>query len=347
MEILCKVDQAEALRRGIDAPSSTVKVQIVPAELTEPERQRLAQALDDGHDATAYKSGRGLGAIPSPDAAGLRERLAEVLAEEERTRRSEEERAARTTIESDAKAEAAILGAHTETVRVCLLDDGLVAEADVRAVVFEDVIVPAVNYIGSWWQDHLSPAMRERYVSARAEAQAGRERAIAEATADGSPLRLRWAEEMGRRAEAEAVRRAAWDALYQRLPETIRLRHSDGFASDKEIAMAMRRMIVGDLRAAGVTVDKCDADRYQEATRLTDEQYLAMRCWRQQLTDAGVSEVEIKAWAMLEERACGNHEAYDPDCDDCEAVEVGVEFNAAWEHASGISVSIARALRDE
>lgn len=49
MRLTCKVDQAAALARGIDAPHSTVSLEIDPALLTAPERDLAAALLTEGH----------------------------------------------------------------------------------------------------------------------------------------------------------------------------------------------------------------------------------------------------------------------------------------------------------
>ena len=48
MEILCAVDQVECLRHGVDAPSSTIKIEVDPKSLTEEQRNFVASQLYDG-----------------------------------------------------------------------------------------------------------------------------------------------------------------------------------------------------------------------------------------------------------------------------------------------------------
>ena len=48
MKILVDIDQAECIRQGIDAPSSTIKLDVNPAALTEEQRNFLADELYDG-----------------------------------------------------------------------------------------------------------------------------------------------------------------------------------------------------------------------------------------------------------------------------------------------------------
>lgn len=55
MKIRCAVNQAEALRQGIDAPKTTVLVDIEPATLSEYARDVLADKLVKGHDLTGFE----------------------------------------------------------------------------------------------------------------------------------------------------------------------------------------------------------------------------------------------------------------------------------------------------
>jgi hypothetical protein len=48
MKILCEVNQAECLRHGVDAPSSTVKIDVDPKLLTEEQRNFVASQLCQG-----------------------------------------------------------------------------------------------------------------------------------------------------------------------------------------------------------------------------------------------------------------------------------------------------------
>lgn len=75
MQIICLVDQKEAIRRGFDA-SSTVKLDVNPAGLSEAQRVELAKHFADG---------KLFGwAIPTPDFKGLLEVLDAAVAESEK-----------------------------------------------------------------------------------------------------------------------------------------------------------------------------------------------------------------------------------------------------------------------
>ena len=47
MKLLCEVDQVECIRHGIDAPSSTVKIDVDPKSLTEEQRKLVADEVHD------------------------------------------------------------------------------------------------------------------------------------------------------------------------------------------------------------------------------------------------------------------------------------------------------------
>ncbi len=87
MKILCAVNQTAALRRGIDAPSSTCTVEVDPAALTQDERDVLAAVLVDGHDARGplyepAEFGRqsvGSLVLVQPYFTGLREAVADLI----------------------------------------------------------------------------------------------------------------------------------------------------------------------------------------------------------------------------------------------------------------------------
>jgi hypothetical protein len=53
MQILCEVNQTECLRRGIDAPRSTMKIEVDPAKLPEEIREFLADHLHEGDKLSA------------------------------------------------------------------------------------------------------------------------------------------------------------------------------------------------------------------------------------------------------------------------------------------------------
>lgn len=76
MKILVSVDQAAALRQGIDAPSSTTRIEVDPATLTEEQREILSVALCRGHDASRYIT------VVRPDLEGLIQALDEIKSQD-------------------------------------------------------------------------------------------------------------------------------------------------------------------------------------------------------------------------------------------------------------------------
>ena len=53
MQILCEVNQAERFRRGIDAPRSTMKIEVDPGEVAGRIREFLADHLYEGDKLSA------------------------------------------------------------------------------------------------------------------------------------------------------------------------------------------------------------------------------------------------------------------------------------------------------
>lgn len=49
MKLLCYVNQAECFRLGIDAPNSSVQIEVNPADLTQAQRNFIADDLNGGH----------------------------------------------------------------------------------------------------------------------------------------------------------------------------------------------------------------------------------------------------------------------------------------------------------
>lgn len=82
MKLLCTVDPVEALRRGVDAPGSTV-LELNPALLSPAEREWLAGAVRKGESASPDEPASLIfpHPIPAPSLEGLREAIASRMAE--------------------------------------------------------------------------------------------------------------------------------------------------------------------------------------------------------------------------------------------------------------------------
>lgn len=88
MQVQIRINQKEAIKRGIDAPHSTAKIDINPAEFTQPERDWIASQLYDGFRLDYY----GYVQVPAPTVEGLREAIREEL---EKPKREAEAKAQR------------------------------------------------------------------------------------------------------------------------------------------------------------------------------------------------------------------------------------------------------------
>lgn len=83
MKLLFAVNQRESLFRGVDAPTSSVTLEVDPANLADDERSIVAQAMTDGYDCrkkvTDSTGQERQVLLPTPDLDGLFEALDDVL----------------------------------------------------------------------------------------------------------------------------------------------------------------------------------------------------------------------------------------------------------------------------
>ena len=155
------------------------------------------------------------------------------------------------------------------------------------------------------------PAVDERRAAQVAERNA-RITAAREKLLPG--LRADLARVLAERALESARIRTEYDALYARLPETLRSRHTDGYAPVSEVQSAIAALIRRDAGYLG-------HDGYQHSSAcetLTDEEYEALVAARQTAPEgATVTPLEVYD---LERVACDErdeHDEHDGDCDDC------------------------------
>ena len=79
MQIQVNVNQAEAFKRGINAPSSTAKIEVDPSTLPTEVREFIAGKLAEGYRLDLYSCG--FGSVNSPTADGLVEQAHKLMAE--------------------------------------------------------------------------------------------------------------------------------------------------------------------------------------------------------------------------------------------------------------------------
>jgi hypothetical protein len=284
MNILFLVDQAAALAAGINAPSSTVALDVDPAHLSEIERQVLAAVLVDGFDATR----RGLQTVPKnieaavydqrlrrvetygnplppmrllrPDCEGMHAAIAQHLAARELARAERAKEAAKAVAEAVRKLDQ-FDGPEADRITEYATAH---READGAVRYTSSSTWGAVKYryrrLTALGTDKLPDEVQLRYERAQAEAAA--EKRAAFLAAQPAALAVLLANEE----RARAVR-TEYEALYARLPQGLRERHAAGYASDEEIASAVRSLIIADSglvdsgdtwseeSAAGVTLD--------------------------------------------------------------------------------------------
>lgn len=271
MNITVLVDQARALREGINAPSHRVTIDVDPAELTETEREVLAGLLKDGHDTTrscftACGKHRTL-TIVSQDLAGIRRGIQELL--DWRAELAAE--AAKAQAEADRKISAALATGPDYREQLVTLRDGEVVDAYIESettVTIELPCKPKPGYLPA-----ASEKAKRRLESAREDVR--REVQLRREAARPELERLQKA-----KLDREAAEEAAYNALYERLPEALRQRHEAGFASAHEVSTAMRRLALADV---GQELDSwCLAPehRSEELLELTEAEFATLQTAR-------------------------------------------------------------------
>jgi len=297
MKLLLRVNQAAALRRGINAPASTVELDINPTALTQLERDVLAAVLIDGHDATRL----GIQSVPDdivgqkwsgstfysdgdptkplvlerPDVEGLKEAIRRVLAERDEIRAKHAEVVKVKQVEAREKlAQEMAKPPYHNTI--WLRADGRETTCDSEKLVKVSYLEREC-YVGLYFA--LSAEDRAQYEAWRAECQAETSRAKEAAIASVMPELNRLVEKMKAeveakaKAEAEAKAKAQAEraAMMARMPDVFRRRIEAGYSSAEEVDLEIRRMILAD---AQLPHDGYKVSR--ELNTLTDKEFTAL-----------------------------------------------------------------------
>lgn len=290
MNLLFNVDQTQALRLGINAPSSTITLDVDPAQLTDIERTVIAAVMLRGHDCTrlglqsepesiigqahaiegnsttTYSNGRPTNPLIllRPNLEGLREAIKVMLAERGRMR-------AQRAVELAMKNEAAdnlievALSAPDETIIVSVRENGELKTCfSELAVASTEITVPHIPYVGSVESGFGSEAARARYKQARDSAEAARKQAIEAARNEllAGPYR----EFIEHRNAQRAREKAEYDSVYARLHATLRARHEAGYATDEEVNNEIRRLVREEAGLPSIQEDWSDESRLETLT---------------------------------------------------------------------------------
>lgn len=280
MQILVTVDQAEALRRGIDAPSSTKRIEISPAELDEEERDYLAGILVDGHDATAIR-------VVEATPQGLRAVIqAELAAAEKAAEEREKE-----------------LQQWWEQKCADLRE--ILASPPVLSTTFIGLEGEAGYFVSSYRPDRCHVARelpRPRYWSGHGhpteegaqydeyceQIMAERQRIIEACRPELERLQVE-------REAQEAAKQAAYDALYARLPADMRERYENGYLLRETVEAAMRKLARDD---AGYPAARIQWDDGVALRELSAAEYYALNEIRDSAPDGAGVEPQ-KVWDVV------------------------------------------------
>jgi hypothetical protein len=300
MEILANIDQAEALRRGYNAPTSSVRVDVDPATLSQEHRDALACILKNGHDARGgqlaacadiraglsadYTERTGVLVLTRPGVEGLVEGLDRMLAERAVVASRVAAETARTSCRRDAEAEKFLAdGAGTERVMVYLDKDGALVDHEYHGVVRRRVTVPRLPYYtpraGS---SDVQARVAERLEELRAERAVLLAAAEAELRATDYPA---WV-------AAEAAKLAELAELIGRLPSALRERREAGYAIDGEWFAALTELLRAD---AEFTDAEPEFGDWEELDELNDEEWAKLEAARGHAPE-GAKVVPVVVW---------------------------------------------------
>lgn len=245
MQIQVNIDQAAALRRGIDAPHSTAKIEIIPADLPPDIREWIAAALWDGYRLDRQGFQDGIGSIPEPTVAGLVEHARARMAAAAREKTDRVERARAEAAEKRAATQRVLDGRVTERrtmqIWVSRVDGALVVAAPGNRAPGADVSGEA-DYVSADWPYYFDASIVESGLAQAwaAELRVGEEAAIKLAT-ERAIARLEAREASEREKAAVLALRTAqierWIA--ERGTANQRARHAAGALAEQEALDAM------------------------------------------------------------------------------------------------------------
>lgn len=303
MYITFRVDQAEAILRGIDAPSSTIKLDVDPATLSEIEREILSAVLVDGHDATKkgiYRSSlvkivsndsyeRDDIVLVQPTIEGMRAAIQGVVEARQKRVIEAQEKSVKDRVDADARIDEVLRAEQkTESVLVGLTEAGTPAKDYDKKVVYRAVDVPCYPPHLEYVRKNASPEALARLQARDEEVRSARNSVIAATLEELSrgPF-TDWL-------AAEAAKKADYDSLYARLPQTLRDRHAAGFAEQDEVDKKMRYLIIKDAGLSEFASWK-GWDKYTPTQTLTDGEFDSLNAFKARLPEGATVKV-LSVW---------------------------------------------------
>lgn len=245
MKILCKVNQKEALKTGIDAPKSTVELEINPSTIDAAQRELLAGELSEGYRLRHNE----IPELVCPDTKGLLDALRVVMA-----RRAKDVENAKNYADN-----------RIRDIRAWLASPRTLQTSDVYVQGDGFPVYGRASWLGRACpsiyglpDDLRADVEAERAVDAVAQKDAEmaeRQRIIAEQEAKMAPIRTEYAQ------------------MFARLPETLRLKSEAGYSTD-EVKRELKKLCRMD---AGLPTTYRGWDEAEDVDDLTDEQFMRLR----------------------------------------------------------------------
>lgn len=280
MKLLFKVNQKKALIQGINASHSTAVVEINPEELSQEEREVLAEHLDaDGHDCTRIR-------IVKPTLEGVRERLTE-LVEFAAKERAEE---ARRNQEYEQEVLAAIEAGPEYETRYAYLSAETVEYKNYQQALTVPVQLPFTKAPITWGRT-LSEATQQAWQDFEKQVEQSRRETLAKLRPQLEELHRKEQERAQAQKREAAAKKEADQAEYAklvaRLPETLRERYEAGYASYAEVVEAIVSLCLAD---KGFTAKPFEYSEDEKLETLTGAEFVKLKAVRAELSEGQTAE---------------------------------------------------------
>lgn len=331
MKLLVNVNQAKALQRGIDAPSSTAQIEIDPAELTQTERDLLIAFAPNGHDATVGIVGGSHLYVVVATMSGLRTTLAEIGEQQAKIRAEYEARRAAEVAEAMSPCRRLRRIVMTQGGEI-MLGSQVGSDREFVSLTVEIIDLKVRSYLTS------NPVV----LAAREQITLDQAAEIESLRPELDALRQEKLNRMAENERKSAAQKAAYDALYARLPEGFRARHAGGYATQAEIQRAMRALVRTD---AGYAPKN---ELWQESVKsaeLTDEEFARLVAVRERAPSGATVEAKL-CWSVEYRKADDedDEDEIDKDGEVAERVNERRQIVVKWTHESGLEITASEPL---
>lgn len=350
-----KINLKNAMAAGKNADSENCVLDVNPAELSPDDREILTAAMQ-GINCTGNFSHRGgTYRIELSEASidSLKEELQRI--QEECKQREAE---AKESEENQRKHADKSIMSYLDDIKNTYASTNIHRDANGQPVDYYDakkyvsltVKTPSIPEKSYYYASGASEDMVKKLHAAHDAACAERNRLIAEADATEIPRLIAERKEEERLIEEAGKTTAAeYEKLYDRLPETLKQRHKDGYATEQEIERSLQFLIVED---AGLHPSPEMFEHLREQVKiksLSDPQFKNLKLIQEKFSDCTAAAIEAKkVWESGYRPAEDDDDPDDIDSDNEVRCHVGERMAAVLTfQRAGLDFQITLPLTDD